>query len=753
MTRVMPRVPHFRIFTRPAFVALMVLSFLWVLFFWRLLTPSPIDRVIFPEGDFTAHYYAFSDYQAERMGQGELPLWNPYNHSGDTFAGNIQFVTWYPPRWIAIGLAGVGNWSIEAYQLEVAVHYWLVSLMMYAFLRLLVKRPVVALIGSILYTYSGYLTGYPMLQVSVMESVAWTPLVFFGLELSMKHPRWLVRGSVIAGIGVALSFLGGHPQTTLQIIYLALAYLAFAVYRGRISPVGFILRAGLFGGLGGGLAMIQLLPAWEFTGLSARVASLGYADKSNGFTVGEFLGTIFPKLFGVWSPLYIGVAGFLLAVGAMLRPKAHHAFWIGVIVVGLLLGLGGNSIVYDFFYNFVPGWSIFRQQERTASWVAFALVVLATYQADWLFAGNQEKVDQKRFAWLANEHLILVGVVLVAVMIGEFIQTGATGETVNTLGFVVLVAVLFLGWRVWQKSETSWLIPATLILLIIFDLFTINTRSENFLPDLPENRPQLPVSLEPYIVENPQDIAWRVDGGAGLQGYGTFDRIPDIYGTGPFWLESIEQLRHIPVDRFWEVLSVRYITTFDEPPSNVSLELLAYDTNLTGDEFRVFELQDPRPMAYLVYEALDAQNSPEFARQIMADARVNLREQAVTLQPPPIELPGERPDVAEVSDFQMVTPEHIEMTVSTGDNALLTVSIPDYPGWNAYVNDEHVDILDTYAGLIGIPVTAGENQSVRLEFAPRSITIGAILSALALLAGIVVCIAEVFWLRQRKNES
>lgn len=753
MTRVMPRVPHFRIFTRPAFVALIVLSFLWVLFFWRLLTPSPIDRVIFPEGDFTAHYYAFSDYQAERMGQGELPLWNPYNHSGDTFAGNIQFVTWYPLRWIAIGLAGAGNWSIEAYQLEVAVHYWLVSLMMYAFLRLLVKRPVVALIGSVLYTYSGYLTGYPMLQVSVMESVAWTPLVFFGLELSMKHPRWLVRGSVVAGIGVALSFLGGHPQTTLQILYLALAYLAFAVYRGRISPVGLVLRAGIFGGLGGGLAIIQLLPAWEFTGLSARVASLGYVDKSNGFTVGEFLGTIFPKLFGVWSPLYIGVAGFLLAVGAMLRPKAQHAFWIGVIVVGLLLGLGGNSIVYDFFYNFVPGWSIFRQQERTASWVAFALVVLATYQADWLFAGNQEKVDQKRFAWLTTEHLLLVGFVLLAVMIGEFIQTGATGETVNTLGFVVLVAVLFLGWRVWQKSETSWLIPATLILLIVFDLFTINTRSENFLPDVPENRPQLPVSLEPYIVENPQDIAWRVDGGAGLQGYGTFDRIPDIYGTGPFWLERIEQLRHIPVDRFWEVLSVRYITTFDEPPSNVSLELLAYDTNLTGDEFRVFELQDPRPMAYLVYEALDAQNSPEFAREIMADARVNLREQAVTLQPPPIELPGERPDVAEVSDFQMVTPEHIEMTVSTGDNALLTVSIPDYPGWNAYVNDEHVDILDTYAGLIGIPVTAGENQSVRLEFTPRSVTIGAILSALALLAGIVVCIAEVFWLRQRKNES
>ncbi len=738
------------ILSRPATVALIVLSVLWVLFFWQLLIADTVDSVIFPDGDFTAHYFAFSDYQADRMSAGDIPLWNPYNHSGDSFAGNIQFVTWYPPRWVAIALTGAENWTIESYQLEVAVHYLLVSVMAYAFFRLLMKRPVSALIGSVIYTYSGYLTGYPMLQVSVIESVAWTPLVLFGIELSLRNPRWLIRGSVIASVGVALSFLGGHPQTTMQIVYFAGAYLAFAAYRGRITFAGFLARGMLFGGIGISLALIQLLPAWEFTGLSARVESLGYADKSNGFVFGEFLGLFVPR-FGEWSPLYIGVAGIILAIGAILRPREKHVFWIIAIIGGLALALGGNSIVYDFFYNIVPGFSTFRQQERAASIAVMALVILATYQVDWLLTRTKadDAIDYKRFNWLTGGYLLVGGLIFIVLMIADAIQPETSLDSVNVFGFVTVISLLFVGWRVWQQSETSWLIPGALMLLIVFDLFTINMRNGNFLPDIPENRPQLPASLSPYVVEDVSDIQWRVDGGAGLQGYGTFFRIPDIYGTGPFWLNSVEQLRQIPVDRFWEVLAVRYATTFDEPPDTVSLELLAYDSNLSDDEFRVFELQDPRPMAHLVYDAIHAQGSAEFAREIMADPRVNLREQAVTLEEITT-LSSERPETAQVSGFVMVNAEDVQMTVSTSEDALLTVAIPNYPGWQATVNGDSVDIIDTYAGLIGIPVGTGDDQAVRLRFMPQSVTLGGALSAVTLAGVILLCGAE--FLRMRRRE-
>jgi uncharacterized membrane protein YfhO len=75
----------------------------------------------------------------------------------------------------------------------------------------------------------------------------------------------------------------------------------------------------------------------------------------------------------------------------------------------------------------------------------------------------------------------------------------------------------------------------------------------------------------------------------------------------------------------------------------------------------------------------------------------------------------------------MVTPERIEMTVSSSDHALLTLAVPYYPGWRASVNGRPFGIVDVYAGLIGVPLNAGDGQRVVLEFAPTpQIVAGAI---------------------------
>ncbi len=730
-------------------VIVILLTLLWALFFWRLLTPNPIDRVVFPEGDFTQHYYAFSFYQVDRLADGDFPLWNPYNHSGDPFAANIQFVAFYPPRLIAAAIAG-DNWSLEAYQLEVAAHYWLASLMMYGFLVTVFQRKTVALIGSVIYAYSGYLTGYPMLQVSVLESVVWLPLIMLGVHLSITRAgiRWVVWGGAIAGVGVALSFLGGHPQTTMQLIYLALAYLAFMTYHTGQSITAFVIRAGVFGAIGAGLSMIQLLPAAEFTRLSYRVTQLGFEDKANGFLAGQLMQVVWPELFGVWSPLYIGVAGLLLALGTLLRLNRPYLFWWGVVGLGLFLSMGGNSIVFDFFYNVIPGFSIFRQQERIASVMIFALVVLATSQLDWFYTTDTSHTHYRLFVYG------YVGFLLVAYMgvtVVTLLQNAAESTVTDVFGFTAIVGIGYAAWVYFMASESRkrlsvHLLP--LLLLIVIDLFTIGTRSENYLPDGPENRVELLPELEGLQVE-PTGLRWRVDGAASLQGNGVLFYVPDIYGTGPFSLSSIEELRQIPVDRFWEVLAVRYVTTLEEPPTTVDLELLAYDANYSGDEYRLFEIQDPRPLAHLVYDYHDAQGNPEFARQIMSDSRVDLREMAITLDPLPFGLPDGRPEISEIVDFQFVTPEHIKMTVSTGTNGLLTLAMVNYPGWRAYVNDERVEIVDTYAGLIGVPIRSGEGQQVRLEFVPDSVRQGVIVTVFT----VIVVMGASIWVVIRRGED
>jgi uncharacterized membrane protein YfhO len=85
----------------------------------------------------------------------------------------------------------------------------------------------------------------------------------------------------------------------------------------------------------------------------------------------------------------------------------------------------------------------------------------------------------------------------------------------------------------------------------------------------------------------------------------------------------------------------------------------------------------------------------------------------------------------------MVMPEYLEMEVSTPENALLTIAVANYPGWQAEVNGKKVDIVDTYAGLIGVPIQAGQHQKVTLRFLPLTVVIGGLITLLALVLVLV----------------
>jgi uncharacterized membrane protein YfhO len=113
---------------------------------------------------------------------------------------------------------------------------------------------------------------------------------------------------------------------------------------------------------------------------------------------------------------------------------------------------------------------------------------------------------------------------------------------------------------------------------------------------------------------------------------------------------------------------------------------------------------------------------------------------AVLLKPLPFELPTERPDISNVEDFRMLSPERLEMTVSTDTDALLTVSIINYPGWSATVNGKAVDVYDNYAGLIGIPIRAGRDQEVILSFDSPSLKQGRLISLVSLVVMIGIAI-------------
>jgi hypothetical protein len=738
-------------------LCLLILFLLWILFFWRFLTPNIIDQLRFAQGDFTLHYFAFADYQVEQILSGNLfPLWNPYNYGGDPFMGNIQWATWYPLRFITALLAGEQGLTIFLYQFEVILHYLIISITMFAFLTQLVKRYESALIGAILYTYGGYLAGYPMLQPSVLAAVAWTPLVMLGIQIAFHSSKWQYSGIALGSLGVALSLLGGHPQTSMYLIYMAGAYWLFLGWQKRKS-ITFIGGGGiLLFGLGGGMAMMQLLPSIEFTMLSARVQDLFFDAKSNGFFAHEFFQVLYPLIISQWSPLYLGIVGLLATLGALLHFQKAYRFWLGVIFVGVFLSLGGNSVVFDAFYLVVPGFSTFRQQERIISIAVFAIVILATYRID-QFLLREMVFDTK-------ERIVVFGLTIITVTLAFVVsifnvidpamsyQLPIRGAEVTSLGIlrevmslVALISLLYSLWYVWQskRQQPTWLLAVPLVALVVFDIFTFNTRySINFVPNEPQYITQEPEYLD-LLRRDITDIQWRIDGGASLQGHGTFWRIPDMYGTGPFELSTTERLLHIGVDKRWELFAVRYITQPDgsEPPEYIPTEVIGDGTNYFGQPYTLYELMNPRPMAHLLYDVRypDAigQNIEE-TRKIIRDivnGPINLRETAVVAKPLGFELSGERPTSAQVSSFSYITADKLEVRVNTPERAILNISVPTYPAWQATVNGNIVDIIELYGGLIGIPLEAGNDQHIEVTFVSNTASIG---SALSLGSGLVV---------------
>jgi hypothetical protein len=729
-------------------VAVAVLTALWALFFWRLLTPADGDRALFAPGDFPVHFYAFSSFQADRLWDGEVPLWNPYNYGGEPFAANTQFAVWYPPRWIALLLAGPDGWRIETHQMEAAAHYWLASVTMYLLLRALVRRPASALLGSLIWTYSGYLTGYPMLQPSIAEGLAWLPLALLGVQQSVVAPRWPARGILLAGAALALTFLAGHPQTTTYAAYLALAYLAFTGWRLGLRLGSIIWRGALLGTVSAGLAAVQLLPTYELLQRSYRAENFHYLDKAVGFSFTELVQVIWPRLFDAhWWPLYPGVFALLLVILAFARPQRASLFWLGVIAVGLWLTVGGASVVYDVFYVLAPGWSIFRQQERAAVLVAFAVAVVAAFGLDQLLDPDRPafRADLRRLIWLARGHLAVAAIAFLVVVLAALLRDDdPRAAAPNALGFVLGISLLVNAWLAWWARSHATQRRALAVLglgaILVLDLFSLGMRSPNFVADRSENRVAEPDNLD-LLQREVADIAWRVDGAAGIQSRGMYWRIPDIYGAVPFQLGALEELRRIRVDRRWEVFAVRYATMIADVPDNVPVRAIGEGVNYDGEDYTLYELEDPRPFAHLVYQVRVSEDGQDGAREIMLEPWIDLREIGVVSEPLPFALAGERPPDAEVRAFQMVMPEYLQMEVTTGTPALLTIALANYPGWRAEIDGKPAQIVDTYAGLIGVPVPAGAGQKVTLRFMPESLIAGGAISALtvaSLIAYLVV---------------
>ncbi len=727
-----------KIIVSPDALCIVILVALWGLYFWRLFTPNPINQLSLQEGDFSGQFVAYANYQADRLEHGQIALWDPFNNSGTPFLADTQAAALYPPRLITLTLVNwvsAGNPSpgvlYNALQLEMTAHVLLTSLLFYALLRKMTVGHAgtyaAGLAAALTFAYGGYLTGYPPLQLAILEAGVWLPLSLLGLHLAIRPaPKPISWGWLgLAGIALALAFLAGHPQTDLQFIYLCAGYLAYCVWRAGRDWRTFLAALIVFGAIGGGLAAAQVIPGLEFSRFSARNTDFSFDSQGNGFPLYDVVQMLFPGFMSVWSPLYFGITGAALALLAIWKKIGEWRFWLAAAAIGLVFAFGHNTILYDAAYNFLPGFSLFRGQERAAFVVAACCAVLVGLGAS-AFA---EVLPPLRYQWTIRA--VVIGMAVAASIFFVHWQL-YPNDDVRRLGLIAAslwiggLTIALLTWKVagnWRWRQIA------LIGLIAFDLFTFGRSSQNYEAQSAFGR--LPTPPLVQQIQSDQDGVYRVDGSRGLfENYGSLYDVIDINGTSPLRIAGYERLLGLPKPRAWELLAVRYVLTPDQQlpiPSTI----VGTGTDKYGP-INLHRLTDPGPFARLVYRTWIA-STEDGQLSALADVNIDLRHTVVLASTPLISLPDSLPSDANVDIINVIdyAPEVFAIHTHTSSNAILAIAQVDYPGWQAPIDGQPTQVLQANLALMAVALPAGDHV-VRFVFQPLSVAMGGLISLLTL---------------------
>ncbi len=715
------------------FRAVAALILLWLLFFWRLFTPIAADQASLAKGDFSGQFVAFAAYQYDRMAAGEIPLWNPYNNGGLPFIADTQAAVFYPPRWLTIGWSKIaGGWSYNALQMEMAFHGLLYTLLMYLFVRRLTLRDarsrLAAFCSAIIIGYGGYTTGYPPLQLAVLEAAVWFPLIALGILEATRGRQLALPGIALAGFALGLSWLAGHPQTSWFLTYIAVAYLAFRCLRVNRRFHSFVGGFVLLAAVTFGICAVSLLPGIEYLLLASR-EELGFAAKGNGFPFRDIAQFVFPGSVSLWSPLFVGIPALFFITVAVGQGARESRFWLLVAFIGLLHSLGDNSAFYTVTYNFVPGLRFFRGQERAAVVVANSLAILAGLGIIAAASWSNHLYRKRAMRYWGIFTAIVSGLALVA-FFAWAADPATWGELFNIAtrsAFIAVVAFFVLRRFVSQPQRIT--LQLALAALIAFELFSVNLDHPAVYDSLPhsEQLSMTPPALVQQVLADGSTQPFRVDGFRGLEdNYGSLHGLMDVRGISPLWLKGpllLIYADYVDNPLAWELFAVKYVFSGQQRLS-VPTQIIGKGSDKRSDVW-LHRLEDPRQFARLYYEA-DVVDNEQWAVELMGDTRYDEREKLVVQQAPVLVLPGQAAGGSvTVLSF---APEEIVIEIETAENALLSLSLPHYPGWKAQLNDEPVRILRAYAGLSAVEIPAGGHTLV-LTFAPDTYAVGVIISA------------------------
>jgi len=321
----------------------------------------------FPTGsDVNLEFQPWNDYACERLNNGEMPYWNPYNLCGAPFFANSLNQLTYIPRLIFSLILPSEN-VLTALAL---MHFLLCGIGFYYFLKAFDISPIAAGIASFVLMFK-FSDPTIMMMPPQALTLAYMPLcLLLGVKI-IRGGRWL--WVLLLAICMSCVMSSGYPIFFVHMSYLGLALLIWEYFRLRKSEGGIprgaipkILTVVILSVL---FSLTQLLPLLRLISLSSERSAAGQMGMHFSFHLGVLVfmlfrdGTApfsFEHPFGNlqnFDNLYIGILPFMLALPlfGQWRRKGYLFFIIAAVIAGIICF---SKTPFHTVMRYLPGFGI-----------------------------------------------------------------------------------------------------------------------------------------------------------------------------------------------------------------------------------------------------------------------------------------------------------------------------------------------------------------------------------------------------------
>lgn len=685
--------------------------------------------------------YPWRHLTIENFKKGRLPLWNPYSFAGQPLLANIQSSPFQIFNLSFFILPFKIAWAVQVILPPV-----LTALFMYLFLKSRGLSTMASVFGAMVLPFSGFFIAW-LSWGTIISTVMWLPLILLLIDkLLVKRPALYFLIAVLATSQIIFS---GHWQAAFYVLLTIFLYQLFSLIKFKNWRLFFWPTLAII--LGISLASVQILPALEFLGYSARELDQGYyLGRRDWFIpLQNLIQAVAPDFFGnpatynywgIWNwaefASFVGIIPLTLALFALIKKIPDITFFVILLIIALVFGLE-NPISKSPYLLKLPLISS-MQPSRIVFLLIFALTSLAAYGLNlWLSEKSKLKMLLPSLLIFLIIFILLIATFNKSLFPSPQLQDPSYIATRNLIlpAATVLIFILISLVKIIKPSKV---IIALIFMLTIFELYRATAKF-------------LPFSKFSWIFPTTQSLSYLQHQDRPFRVMTTDRRIlhpntSSVYGIesvdgyDPLYLSTYASLitswqqnlpnitpasfnRIITVQKYdsklTNLLNVKYILTFDQ--LNDPNLTLVFQEGIT----RLYENQKALPRAFFVDEVIQTSNDQEELANLL-DPNIDIKNTALSQQ-----ISFTKKDINAQVKFVTYTDQSMILESILSQTAPLFISNVYYPGWQLYIDNQKSPIYKANF-MFQLALIPEGRHLLEFKFQPKSFYNGLYISLFAL---------------------